>query len=125
MNKRNIYLLTQAVGIGAEAYPEREAARFSGQSLTYVELERRSNQLAHTLIAEGVQRGDRVGIYMNKGLESPVALYGIMKAGAAYVPLDPFAPVGRLSFVIRNCGIRHLDERLQARRRHEMAAQTG
>ena len=35
MNKRNIYLLTQAVGIGAEAYPEREAARFSGQSLTY------------------------------------------------------------------------------------------
>lgn len=126
MNKRNIYLLTQAVGIGAEAYPEREAARFSGQSLTYAELERRSNQLAHTLIAEGVQRGDRVGIYMNKGLESPVALYGIMKAGAAYVPLDPFAPVGRLSFVIRNCGIRHLvtsDFKLDGVT--EMAAQTG
>jgi amino acid adenylation domain-containing protein len=45
---------------------------------------------------------------MNKGLESAVAMYGIMKAGAAYVPLDPFAPPARLSFVIQDCGIRHL-----------------
>lgn len=108
MDKRNIYLLTQALAVGAARYPEREAVRFSGQSLTYDALERRANQLAHTLLAEGVQRGDRVGIYMNKGLESAVALYGIMKAGAAYVPLDPFAPAGRLSFVIQNCGIRWL-----------------
>ncbi|MDT8304983.1 MAG: amino acid adenylation domain-containing protein [Anaerolineae bacterium] len=126
MNKRNIYLLTQAVTAGAQRYPEWEAVRFSGQSLTYGELDRRANQLAHTLLAEGVQRGDRVGIYMNKGLESAVAIYGIMKAGAAYVPLDPFAPVGRLSFVIRNCGIRCLisnDFKLDGLA--EMAAGTG
>jgi amino acid adenylation domain-containing protein len=45
---------------------------------------------------------------MNKGLESAIAMYGIMKAGGAYVPLDPFAPVARIGFVIRDCGIRHL-----------------
>jgi amino acid adenylation domain-containing protein len=49
-----------------------------------------------------------VGIFMNKGLESAIAIYGIMKAGAAYVPLDPFAPVARVAFVIQDCGIRHL-----------------
>ena len=49
----------------------------------------------------GVKRGDRVGIFMNKSLESVISLYGIMKAGAAYVPLDPFAPSARLSYVIK------------------------
>jgi non-ribosomal peptide synthetase component F len=45
---------------------------------------------------------------MNKGLESAIAIYGIMKAGGAYVPLDPFAPVSRIGYVIKDCGIRHL-----------------
>jgi amino acid adenylation domain-containing protein len=96
------------VTAGAERSPEKEAVRFSGKSLSYAELERRTNSLARLLIEQGVGRGDRVGIFMNKGLESAVAIYGIMKAGAAYVPLDPFAPVARLAFVIQDCGIRHL-----------------
>ena len=45
---------------------------------------------------------------MNKGLESAIAIYGIMKAGGAYVPLDPFSPVGRINYIIQDCGIRHL-----------------
>jgi acyl-CoA synthetase (AMP-forming)/AMP-acid ligase II len=61
--------------------------------LTYAELVAQANSLASVLREQGVGRGDRVGIYMNKGLESAVAMYGIMQAGAAYVPLDPFAPV--------------------------------
>ncbi len=103
-----VYLLPQAVENGAARYPDKEAVRFSGQSLSYAELLRRASNLAHVLIEHGVNRGDRVGIYMNKSLESVVAVYGIMLAGAAYVPLDPFAPVGRLSYVIRDCGIRWL-----------------
>ena len=84
------------------------SVRFSGQSLTYAELDMRANQLANALLARGLKRGDRVGIYMYKCLESAVAIYGIMKAGGAYVPLDPYAPVGRIAFVIRDCGIRHV-----------------
>ena len=102
------FLLTHAVTAGAERSPERDAVRFSGKSLSYAELEARTNSLACLLIEQGVTRGDRVGIFMNKGLESAVAIYGIMKAGAAYVPLDPFAPVARVAFVIQDCGIRHL-----------------
>lgn len=102
------FLLTHPITHGAERTPEKEAVSFSGQGLSYAELERRTNSLARLLVEQGVKRGDRVGIFMNKGLESAVAIYGIMKAGAAYVPLDPFAPVGRVAFVIQDCGIRHL-----------------
>lgn len=102
------YLLSQGVTHAANSQPEHEAVRFSGQSLSYVELENKSNQLARMLIDLGLQRGDRVGIHMNKGLESAVGMYGIMKAGGAYVPLDPFAPANRIGFVIKDCGIRYL-----------------
>jgi amino acid adenylation domain-containing protein len=104
----SVFLLTQSITKTAQRTPEKEAIRCGKESLSYEALERRSNSLARTLIEQGVGRGDRVGIYMNKGLESAVSLYGIMKAGAAYVPLDPFAPTSRLGFVIRNCGIRCL-----------------
>ena len=102
------YLLTHSVDNAAAADPGHEAVRFSGASLTYAELARRSNGLARLLAARGVRRGDRVGIFMNKSLDSAVAMYGVMKAGGAYVPLDPFAPAARVAFVIRDCGIRHL-----------------
>lgn len=102
------FLLYHAVDRAAALYPDHEAVRFSGQSMSYAELARQSNGLAHLLREQGLQRGDRVGIYMNKGLQTAVALYGIMKAGGAYVPLDPFAPVARTRYVIGNCQIRHL-----------------
>lgn len=102
------YLLHQAVTRAAERTPQQEALRCNGQSLSYAALEQRANSLARLLLEHGVQRGDRVGIYLNKSLESHVAVYGIMKAGAAYVPLDPFAPVARTNYVIRDCGIRWL-----------------
>lgn len=103
-----VFLLPQAVTSAVEHMPDQEAVRFAGQSLTYEELTAKSNSLARALLEMGVRRGDRVGIFMNKGLESAVSIYGIMKAGAAYVPLDPFAPVARLNYVIRDCGIRFL-----------------
>jgi len=102
------FLLPDAIDNAAERYPERQAVRFSSQGLTYAELVTRANSVARTLREQGICRGDRVGVYMNKDLEAITAVYGIMKAGAAYVPLDPFAPVSRLSYVVRDCGIRCL-----------------
>lgn len=100
-----IFLLPHAIESSAEKFPDREAFCFYDQRLTYADLSARSNSLARVLIEHGVKRGDRVGIYMNKSLELAVAVYGIMKAGAAYVPLDPAAPNPRLDYVIRDCGI--------------------
>ncbi len=102
------FLIHQPVAAWAAQTPDHPAVRFSKQQLSYQELFQQANQLARTLIAAGVRRGDRVGIYMNKNINSAVAIYGILTAGAAYVPLDPFAPVARINFVINDCGIRWL-----------------
>ena len=102
------FLLSQIIDQSAERFPEREAFRFYKEALTYSELVKCANSLAKTLQKQGVKPRDRVGIYMNKCIETPVAMYGIMKAGAVYVPLDPSAPVARLTYLIRDCGISHL-----------------
>jgi amino acid adenylation domain-containing protein len=92
----------------AQRSPGNLAVVDGPRSLSYRELDGRANQVAHLLIGLGVQRGDRVGIYLEKSLESLVAVYGVLKAGAAYVPLDPRAPAARLAFITADCGIRIL-----------------
>ena len=103
-----LYLLPHAVDRAAHRAPDHEAMRYAGESLTYAALAERSDRLAGLLRAQGVRRGDRVGIHAGKGLAAGVALYGIMKAGAAYVPLDPSSPPARQAFILRDCGIRHV-----------------
>ncbi len=88
--------------------PERTAVVDGGRSLTYRDLDEQSNQLAHLLGDLGVGRGDRVGLFLNKSLESVVALYGVLKVGGAYVPLDPRAPASRVAYITANCDIRCL-----------------
>lgn len=102
------YLLTHLLEQAAEADPDHEAVRHRGVSLSYGELVVRSSRLAHALLADGVEPGERVGILMHKGLDAAVALYGIMAAGAVYVPLDPGSPASRIEFVVRDCGIRRI-----------------
>ena len=102
------FILHQAIDRSAERYADRPAFRFLDTTLSYAELVDRANKLARVLIDEGIKRGDRVGIFLHKSLESPVAVYGIMKAGAAYVPLDPATPASRLRKTIQHCGIRCL-----------------
>ena len=82
------YLLSQYLPSAAETEPDALAVIDRGRALTYAELEARANQLAHTLVELGVARGDRVGLYLDKSLESIVAIHAVLKVGAAYVPLD-------------------------------------
>ncbi|MEM7571963.1 MAG: amino acid adenylation domain-containing protein [Bacteroidota bacterium] len=111
------YLLTHLVDDTAAQSPDQLAFRFGNQALTYAELARQSNQLANLLRAEGVERGDRVGIYLNRCLETAVAVYGILKAGAAFVPLDPAQPVARTQYLLDNCTIKILLTNKSQRRR--------
>lgn len=104
----SVYSLPMLLDETARRFPQRVAVSCGQASLTYELLARRSNSLASVLQAWGVRRGDRVGIYMRKSIETVIALYGIMQAGAAYVPIDPFAPVDRMLAIIRDCGICHL-----------------
>ena len=96
--------------VGASARRDRDAVAVvdGDRTLTYGQLDAASGRLSGLLVAAGVRRGDRVGVQAEKSLESVVALYGAMKAGAAYVPLDPAAPAARLGFIAADCGIRVL-----------------
>ncbi len=102
------YLVHHYLEDAATTHPDQVAVVDGERSLTYAELESRSNQVAHLLRSLGVAQGDRVGIYLRKSIESLVGIYATMKAGAAYVPLDPSAPTQRIGYIASNCGIRHL-----------------
>lgn len=99
------YLLHHGVQKHATNFPDHLAVCFGKESQTYQQLNQTSNRLANLLIKCGVKRGDRVGIFMFKNINSAAAIYGILIAGAAYVPLDPFAPIDRIRFTIENCNI--------------------
>jgi amino acid adenylation domain-containing protein len=80
--------------------PDRVAVVFERQSLTYGELDRRANQLAHHLLRLGVGPDVLVGLLVERSLEMVVALLGILKAGGAYLPLDPSFPPDRLANMV-------------------------
>jgi amino acid adenylation domain-containing protein len=81
------------------------AVVFEDTRLPYAELERRANQLAHYLRGHGVSHDDIVGVLMERSTEMVVALFGILKAGAAYLPLDPSYPQERLRYMIDDAGL--------------------
>ncbi|WP_031373871.1 non-ribosomal peptide synthetase [Lysobacter antibioticus] len=80
--------------------PQATAVEYEGRALSYGELNRRANRVAHRLIALGVAPDDRVAICVERGLEAVVAVFGVLKAGAAYVPLDPAYPPERLAYLV-------------------------
>ncbi|SMB27154.1 Non-ribosomal peptide synthetase, terminal component [Sterolibacterium denitrificans] len=82
--------------------PEAIAVRYGEQTLTYAELNRRANQLAHHLIDLGIQSDSLVAISLERSLEMVVGLLGILKAGGAYVPVDPSYPAERIADMLED-----------------------
>ncbi|MCA1612825.1 MAG: amino acid adenylation domain-containing protein [Acidobacteria bacterium] len=89
----------------AERTPDRVAVLFREQSLTYGQLDERARRLALHLRGMGIGAGSRVAILMEHSVEEVVAVLGVLKAGAAYLPLDPRHPKQRLSFVLADAGV--------------------
>lgn len=85
----------------ARRTPQAFAVRFANTGLRYAELEARANQLAHALIRRGVTVEDRVALSLGRGCGWFVAIFGVLKAGAAYVPIDPHLPVARIQSLLR------------------------
>ena len=98
------YLLQGLLTEAAARQPQRPAVASDGCLLTYQELDRLSSQVARALLRLGVAPGDRVGILAPKSAAAVIGLYGALKAGACYVPLDPKAPAGRLGHIVRDSG---------------------
>ncbi|MEV6052214.1 amino acid adenylation domain-containing protein, partial [Streptomyces sp. NPDC052107] len=82
--------------------PDRVAVSFAGTDLTYAELNARANRVAHALIARGAGPETLVGLSLERGADLIPALLGILKSGAAYLPLDPANPADRIAYIVRD-----------------------
>jgi amino acid adenylation domain-containing protein len=89
----------------ARATPQDVAVECEGRRYTYRELHARADGIAARLRELGVSRGARVGLCLERGVDLVAALVGVLKAGAAYVPLDPGYPVERLTFMMQDAAI--------------------
>jgi surfactin family lipopeptide synthetase C len=92
----------------ARRIPDAVAVVYDEQQISYAELDRRANQLAHYLQRLGVGPDVRVGISLERSIEMVVGLMGIAKAGGCYVPLDPTYPQERLQFMLEDAQVRVL-----------------
>ena len=101
-------LLHQNLTASAAAYPDKAAYILASEQITYRDLNTQSNQIARYLLNNGFQKGDRVGVFLDKSILSPVAVYGVLKAGGVFVPIDPQSPNSRLSRILSLCEIRHV-----------------
>ncbi len=88
----------------AEA-PDRAAVVFAGEALSYGELDRRANRLARHLLRHGAGPERLVGLFVERSLETVLGILGILKSGAAYLPLDPLYPPERLRFMLEDAGV--------------------
>ena len=101
--------LHQLLDFSASQFPDKVALEEAESgSITYSQLAGLSDRLRDRLFQLGVQPGDRVGICMRKSCDAVASIFGIMKAGAAYVPVDPTAPASRNAFIFHNCAVKVL-----------------
>ncbi|MFK3940327.1 amino acid adenylation domain-containing protein [Pseudomonas monteilii] len=84
----------------ATAQPEAIAVQVGERHLSYIDLERRANALAHHLLMQGVRPDDRVAVFAQRSLDTVVGLLAVLKAGAAYVPIDPAHPAQRIAYLL-------------------------
>ncbi|MEM9808992.1 MAG: amino acid adenylation domain-containing protein, partial [Cyanobacteria bacterium P01_D01_bin.56] len=98
----SIYFLFEAY---AKKYPKAVAVDGLGEHLTYAALNGKANQLAHYLITQGIGTNDLVGVCLERSCGLIVSILGILKAGAAYVPLDPSYPTERLAYMLEQAEV--------------------
>jgi amino acid adenylation domain-containing protein len=87
----------------AAAAPQRTALVSGSDEISYGELNRRANRIAHRLLSLGASPDDRVAVCAGRGVDMVAGILGVLKAGAAYVPLDPAYPAERLAFTLGDC----------------------
>lgn len=101
-SKENETLVVNTIENICEKYPESLAVETSEGQITYSQLNKKSNQLAHTLIKKGVQKDQVIGIMFDRSIELIIGVLAIMKAGAAYLPIDVDYPEDRIQYMLEN-----------------------
>ncbi|MEM9265475.1 MAG: amino acid adenylation domain-containing protein [Cyanobacteria bacterium P01_F01_bin.13] len=99
---RSIQTLVERFQQQIEFAPDQSAVVFKEKTLTYAELEAQANQLAHYLIKHGITNGKTVGLFLERSISMVVAILASLKAGAAYLPIDPAYPAERAAFMVKD-----------------------
>jgi amino acid adenylation domain-containing protein len=100
-------LIHQFLHRSAQRAPDHLAVEDDeGRRITYRDLADLSDRVRDRLSHAGVSRGDRVGVYLPKSIDAVAAIFGVLKRGAAYVPVDPAAPVARNAYILSDCAVR-------------------
>ena len=108
-------LVDRLLSLAAERTPEAEALVCAGQRLSYGELDAAAMRVAGGLRALGVHRGDRVAIYLENSIEAVASIFGAMRAGASFVPINPTTKCDKLEFILRDSGASALIAERRAR----------
>jgi long-chain acyl-CoA synthetase len=96
-------LLQHLLEESAQKLPHKVALIHKGERLTYREIDQKANQVAYLLQSQGIQRGDRVAIYLDNSIESVVSLFGILKTDAVFLMLSPLLKAPKLGYILNNC----------------------
>ena len=89
----------------AKRYPQNIAVKHEDETITFEDLNEQSTKLATFFCSKGVKEGDRIAIVAEKSINVIVSIFGILKAGAMYVPIDPSMPKERLEYILKDCGV--------------------
>jgi acyl-CoA ligase (AMP-forming) (exosortase A-associated) len=116
---RESTLLHELIDLAAERSPGADALTHGGRTLIYAELAQAQRSLARGLVGLGLQRAERVGIYLEKRFETVVASFGAAAAGGVFVPMNPLLKAEQVAFIVQDCEVRVLvtsPERLESLR---------
>lgn len=100
--ERDMPIIQNIIENQARLYPQKTAVVLENNSITYQQMNERANQIAYYLQKSGVCRNQTVGIFLERSLDMIIGLLGILKSGAAYLPLDPHFPAQRLEFMLQD-----------------------
>lgn len=101
-------LVSEFLENGADLRPEKIALICDGRQMTYADIEREANRLANTLIVNGVQRGDRIILYLANSAELVIGIFATLKAGGVFVVINPTIKQDKLAYILRDCQARVL-----------------
>ena len=101
-------LVQDFIEFSADRLPDKVALVSDGQRLTYSEVDAQANRLGNALKNQGLQRGDRVVLYLPNSLELAVAIFAVLKAGGVFVPLNPSTKYEKCAYILNNCQARVL-----------------
>ncbi|PFX35089.1 hypothetical protein COL31_30945, partial [Bacillus pseudomycoides] len=82
-------------------FPNQIALSTNVYSLTYEQLNNRSNQVAQHLLENGIKKGDKVALFLDRSIDSIITMIGVLKAGGAYIPIDVKYPKERIEYIVQ------------------------